>query len=486
MKRLFYIVLGVFLFLLTGFCFLCWKHYYLWPNSVFLFQLHHRWTAHLAMYTDRWTYQAGDTIQVYASTHQPGLMQMSLYPILNNRQVLRKDTVEVEYQSVPDEGVIYGMDWKVTAGVEIPIDIESGWYILEASSNGQSWRCSIFIEPKPEHVHRKIALLLSTNTWNAYNHWGGQSLYTKNYTFQVSFNRPQLLADPELPDKWEYHQLTYQSASKDRYVVACLNEVGLETDVYAMSDLEESGTSFYPYDVLIISTHAEYWTKNMLIHLNEFLEQGGSLLCLSGNTAAYVSHLDLQQRSLEVHKSEDNLWLHADSTGLRPFGSINYVTIFQQYAPYKVITDTSWVIKGTGLEKGDLFGTKSDTYDYTLMFGSVWENIRMIRRKGHWGAASGLEIDKVLDGSKLNWVPIAQGLNYKGNGRGEVYPEPIYESLYEWDGEGGADMGYYIHPEGGIVFNVNSLSFTGAIPYDRSIRQIMINVVNRMLSLPEE
>lgn len=253
-----------------------------------------------------------------------------------------------------------------------------------------------------------------------------------------------------------------------------------------MSDLEQGLEVLKDYDLWIISTHAEYWTEKMLVHLNQYLDQRGSLMSLSGNTAAYVSELHDDQRTLTVYKGEDNLWLHVDTVGFRPFGSINHLSIFQQYAPYEILQDTSWVLAGTGLEKGALIGKQSNTYDYTLMFGNPWENMKMLWRRGNMAAASGLEIDKVLEGEKVGWVPVARGLNYLGNGRGEIYPESPYQPGHSWDGAGGADLGYYIHPGGGIVFNVNSLSFTGSIPYDPHIRQMIINVAKKALTSPVE
>jgi len=45
----------------------------------------------------------------------------------------------------------------------------------------------------------------------------------------------------------------------------------------------------------------------------------------------------------------------------------------------------------------------------------------------------------------------------------------------------GPNLGYYLHPGGGIVFSVGSMAFTGALPYDPVLRQVVLNAIQRGL-----
>ncbi|MEO1588714.1 MAG: hypothetical protein AAFS00_15600, partial [Bacteroidota bacterium] len=67
-------------------------------------------------------------------------------------------------------------------------------------------------------------------------------------------------------------------------------------------------------------------------------------------------------------------------------------------------------------------------------------------------------------------------------GHGEVYPEKLPKS---WTAGHGADLGYYIHPGGGLVFSVGSMAFTGAIPHDPPIQKIIENVLRKTLEVGE-
>ncbi|GEM_PF-3292180 len=456
-------------------CYASFQFYYLFPNSTDLFRFRHKHFSHLEIHTDKWSFKPGDSLNVYISAKGISQVEIVLFDILHKDSLIHQPSVAVEFQEVHDSVSIAGTGWKPSLTLSIPPKAKSGWYVLAISAKDRQRATSIFITPL-DSIKKPIALLLSTNTWNAYNFWGGQSLYSLNKTHTVSFNRPQLLADPFLPNTYVNHQIFYQSAQRDRSVARFIDSLQLGLDAYPMEELQTSTSRLQHYPILIISTHSEYWTREMMAHLNEYLMQGGSLLCLSGNTAAYVSHLRQLNRKLTVYKKEENLWLHADTAHIKPFGTENNLSSFHTYAPYRILVDTSWVLAGTQLQKGDLIGKMSETYDYTYMFDNWLNNLLGLLNRGKMGAASGLEVDQINAFTPDNWISIARGLNPDHVGYGEVYPDK-----WQWDAKGGADMGYYIHPGGGLVFNVSSMAFTGAIPHDSMIRQILANLLDQIL-----
>jgi hypothetical protein len=403
---------------------------------------------------------------------------------VHKTQVFQAEKIQLCYQPLPDSASVRGCGWQISTQLATA-SLPSGWYIVEVAQGARSWRQSVFIAP--QRVQKRVAMLLCTHTWNAYNAWGGQSLYTKNYAHTVSFLRPQPLSDPFLPDNFTNQQYRYQSARQDRHLAALFAQQQIEYDAYDIGALENNIEQLKKYDIITISTHSEYWTKNMLRHLNEYLAQGGSLISLSGNTAAYISYLDTQNHTLSVYKSEANLWRTSDSlrmrTGqlpLKPFGTETAFEAFHTYAPYRVAADTSWVLANTGLKRGDTFGERSDCYDYTYANGATWAQLwrGLMRKNGFFGAASGMEVDKCYAGTPPNFVLLATGCNPAAQGHGEVFPE---KSPFAWDEKGGADMGYYPHSGGGIVFTAGSIAASGAIPYSKSLQMIVINVVHRAL-----
>ncbi|MEL6134131.1 MAG: N,N-dimethylformamidase beta subunit family domain-containing protein [Bacteroidota bacterium] len=461
---------------ITG-MFLSINFYFLSPtHSHLLFKWQHRWINHLEMHTDSWAYQAGEEIQVFVSNGRGEEVEVILFDI-HHRDTLYRGKHPAGFQAVEDSVAIHGTTWEKSFVVPVPAHIPTGWYVLQLSREDLITSTTLMVVPEEVPQHR-VAWFLSTNTWNAYNHWGGFSIYTPNPTSLISFRRPQLLADPYIPNTYANHQLYYQGANKDIFLAQLMDSLEIGVDVYPMEALHEGWPQLVHYTSLMISTHSEYWTREMLDNLNQYLDSGASLLNLAGNVAAYRTFLEIEHGQMRVYRKVSELWEEQDTMSIRPFGTQARFLGFHTYAPYQVLTDTSWVWEGTGLKKGALFGEESETYDYTYMYASIWENIWGLRNKGKMGAAAGLEIDKIYKDTPPHWVNLASGLNPYVEGHGEVYPEHLPQP---WTAGQGADMGYYKHEGGGLVFSVGSMSFTGAIPHDKSIRKIVENVLRKTL-----
>jgi len=445
----------------------------LFPLSPQLFSIKHAFSSQLAFFTDRYSYVAGEEVQVFISQAPSQKVIVQLEDLYREGTFFSQEIVAYP-QSLQDSAAINGVNWEALT-FRIPDSLAPGWYLLSVSNGEEEKRSSLFIQPQEKQVKKRIAWFLSTNTWNAYNPWGGFSLYSKAYTHTVSFRRPQPLSDPYLPATLEHHQLYFHAATKDLYLARLLDSAGREYDVYDMMALDQHDPRLEEYEVFIFSTHCEYWTEPMLQHLNQLLGKGKSVMMLAGNVAAYRSYLSPESQQLTVYKSPEELWPVVDTAGLRPFGTEVYLMGYHTYAPYEVVADTSWLLAGTDLQKGSLFGKESDAYDYTYMYGSPLDQLKGLLNRDRMGAASGLEIDKAYSHTPDNWIRVARGLNPNLQGQGQVWPT----DEIEWDGKGGADMGYYLHPGGGMVFSSSSMSFTGAIPYDPAIRQIILNFLKK-------
>src|SRR5207237_2278364 len=106
-------------------------------------------------------------------------------------------------------------------------------------------------------------------------------------------------------------------------------------------------------------------------------------------------------------------------------------------APYEVTDADHWVFAGTGLQRGDRFGT------------------RTLHERCPDGA-SGHETDKISPSSPKNIVLLARGQN----------PD-----------EGGAHMTYFETPSGGAVFAAGSIIYPTALLCDPLTSVITANVL---------
>lgn len=339
-----------------------------------------------------------------------------------------------------------GADWNPSFGFQIPIDWESGMYSarLITHTDPKAEFFSTFVvkgSGNTEMEPTEIAILASTNTWQAYNPWGGASLYVYdiddglplNYSSKVNIHRPNPAASP----KNEVGHL----AGAELHVLRWLEQNEHRFHLFADWDLHQNPEKLKAYPVWIISTHSEYWSERMYLALESHLDNGGHLLYLSGNGLYWKAVI--RENVIEVRKdhsihvldgTEGGLWSFLGKPASKVLG-VSYPMPdldFDTYAPFKVINADHWLFNGTGLKNGDLIGA------YGLN-----------------RAASGLEMDKMDRYSPETAIKLAHGMNKYG----------------------GADMVYYKHPSGGNVFSASSITFGGSLPVDENLEIIVNNML---------
>jgi hypothetical protein len=131
-------------------------------------------------------------------------------------------------------------------------------------------------------------------------------------------------------------------------------------------------------------------------------------------------------------------------------------------APYQVQAGMAghFLLADTGLGAGGTFGSAT-----LSSFG---------------GGASGWETDTAT-GAGATGIPTGCDMDTSG-----TYPVPAYPPLPAGftllakgmnAGGVGGEMTYYPHAGGGLVFSVGSLNFSGSLPIDEPIQQIVRNVL---------
>src|SRR5581483_5579066 len=93
---------------------------------------------------------------------------------------------------------LFHAPWTVTDTVEIPPDAISGYYeakleIVGGAHAGAVGSIPVIVRQSPGAVPSAVLVQVPVNTWEAYNPWGGKSLYqfnTARHALEVSFDRP--------------------------------------------------------------------------------------------------------------------------------------------------------------------------------------------------------------------------------------------------------------------------------------------------------
>jgi len=346
----------------------------------------------------------------------------------------------------------------------------------------------------PAQPQAKIAVMASTNTWNAYNNYGGRSNYihpaglpeyplvnarqeldryhdaTPFATWRwndeqflpLSFDRPELhnhlFDDPEVTDPVQ-GRVQCGVAPAEWRLLGWLEREGFDYDLYAEAQLHDGTLNLDAYRVLILSIHPEYWTREMYVAVKRWVfERGGRLMYLAGNglncevtfTADGVmrclSHLESLHGEMGGYNEDrtvqyDSRMHRTLESEAKLLGVVCTETGLMTAAPYRVIDASHWVFTGTGLRNGDLFGEKT-----------LHERVP--------GGASGHETDKRSTSSPANTVLLAKGTNADNGGAEIICHEP---------GKGGA------------VFSVGSITWISALFPDESVARITRNVLMRFL-----
>jgi hypothetical protein len=223
----------------------------------------------------------------------------------------------------PPDASEHGCGWPVAADLAVDPSWRSGYYevLLTVDVDGKRRQsCAFFVvRPDPATTQATVLWTLGTNTWHAYNDFGGRNLYTG--ATQSSMLRPMAPGYLRKPDGagqrvTSLHPPDHQSASHVGYLrtnhlspyggsagwpnwellfARWIEREGYEVDIVTNADLEEHPELLgpdSPYGLYVSIGHDEYWSGPMRDTVEGFIGRGGNALFLSGNTAFWQVRLE--------------------------------------------------------------------------------------------------------------------------------------------------------------------------------------------------
>jgi hypothetical protein len=173
--------------------------------------------------------------------------------------------------------------WPVTDTLTVGPSWVSGYYLirvllLDGPSRGTSATTYLIVRStKPSAMLVQVPV----DTWQAYNSWGGRSLYDLpglgRRDDHVSFDRPYAWNGPggQGPLGWEIPFV--------RFVERTGYDVSYQSDVYTDAHPE----SLLTHKLVAVAGHSEYWTKNMRDAFDAARDQGRINLAFMGANDAY-------------------------------------------------------------------------------------------------------------------------------------------------------------------------------------------------------
>jgi hypothetical protein len=364
--------------------------------------------------------RAGEVVQVCASTTSERFdVEVHRWGATRELVWTARDVVGRE-QPTPADADAAGCGWEPLVQIPTERAWRSGFYLVTLTAQDAPEDRAVgytgFVVRAT--TPGRALFVLATNTWNAYNNWGGRSLYTGGK--EVSFQRPWgrgMLVRPEVdredrkspprrpgeqPDvdgdlyqtfRYEHGFPGYLGSAGwftyERRFAEWADRADLKLDYAISSDLEQVAGITDGYRLVIGAGHDEYWSAAGRETIERFVAGGGNYASFSGNTMFWRVRLERGGTSMVCHKytahatdpvvTEDptamtGMW--ADPVvGRTERGLLGAASMYGLYARFGQATPRGvpgfvvyrpdhWLLDGTGLRYGDVLGADDGVVGY--------------------------------------------------------------------------------------------------------------------------
>ncbi len=266
-------------------------------------------------YANRHSVDTGESFKIILTTG-PGLDKVEGQVVISRigvhdegerKEVWRSEKLVVERLDVQATSAALGADW-APAIDWVPTDgWATGYYAIDfaLSDNDIDYEVAYIIVTNPNRSG-DVLVELGTNTYNAYNAWGGYSLYESAFAGEraqiLSFDRP---ASPAFYDYDYYLVMWLEALARKR---------GFTIDYASNFDVHRDRSFTDKPKLYISGTHNEYWSKEQFdaVH-HRIFKLGKPAIFFGANTAYWqVRYADMAKfkedwgRQLVCYKSPDD------------------------------------------------------------------------------------------------------------------------------------------------------------------------------------
>jgi hypothetical protein len=496
-------------------------------------------------YADPLSYQPGEEVKIHCSARTKSY-SVEITRVGQSRQVVwRREGIAGEAHPTPTDAYAKGCGWPVAFSFTIPESWQSGFYEVLLRGDGVQGEEAVghaFFVVRSANPGRdsSILLVLSTNTYNAYNRWGGHCLYTG--ATQVSFARPlergYVYRPPAVydgraasvePEPDPTHQRVQEYLRQHKYplwiisagwpswelrFVRWAESNGYRVDMAINADLEFHPEILDNYQLMVSMGHDEYWSWIMRDSVDNFVNGGGNVAFFSGNCCCWQVRYEDEGRTMvsfkEKARTQDpvmgtdrqhllsGLW--SDPILQRPenlttglsFSRGGYVrmgeAVPRSSGAYTVYRPEHWAFANTNLRYGDLLGLGSfvvayevDGCEFTLHQGlPVPTHADGTPETFTILGASPARIisitETVCEAPPALWASLDPPGDLEGIAIG-IFGDASPENVAKI-AHGNAVMGSFTR--GGTVFNVGSTDWAYGLDDNTLIQQVTRNVLDRL------
>ena len=324
----------------------------------------------------------GDALRIYVNTTDPtyalSVFRMGWYDGLGARRILGPVQRTGTRQVIPQPNAVTGLvecDWIDPYVITIPHDWVSGVYLVKLTANAAQKEKFVLFVVRDDTRRSNHNFQLTVTTSQAYNNWGGKSLYPSNSTGEpadkVSFSRPYTdgSGTGNFLWRWEYNMVRF------------LEREGYDVTYTTNIDTHRDPAGLLRHSSFLSIGHDEYWSHEMRANVEAAIAAGVNMGFFSGNNCYWqirfephsitgeplrtmVSYkedaLTRDPFAVDNTRANDGLvttrWRDAPvSRSEAAFLGVEYVynPIDSDVVIHDVTTEP-WVFEGTGLQKGSV------------------------------------------------------------------------------------------------------------------------------------
>ncbi len=178
-------------------------------------------------------------------------------------------------------GLVDCGNWAESASWAVPSTAVSGIYFAKLIRTDKSSEGSLVVfVVRNDESHSNLVFQTADTTWEAYNRYGGNSLYVggpgtdPERAYKVSYNRP-LTTRGTTPEDAPF--------AAEYPMVRWLERNGYDTSYISGVDVAKSASPILQHKVFLSVGHDEYWSASQREHVEEAREAGVNLAFFSGN-----------------------------------------------------------------------------------------------------------------------------------------------------------------------------------------------------------
>ncbi|MEA2128924.1 MAG: hypothetical protein QOJ85_1815, partial [Solirubrobacteraceae bacterium] len=387
-------------------------------------------------------------------------------------------------QTFADSGLIDCGNWSVSRTWTVPSTAVSGVYIAHLVRNDTGGDSQITFVVRDDSSRADVMVQTSDATWEAYNAYGGNSLYActvacppgnpKAYkaAFKVSYNRPFTTAD---------NSSTSWFKNAEYAMIRFLERMGYDATYASQVDTESSPALIRNHKIFISSGHDEYWSKNQRDNVTAARDAGVNLGFFSGNEVFWKTRYENANRTLVSYKDT-----HFDAAT----DPVEWTGTWQDP---RVASDTVPQNNLTGQQ----FIVNEGTSD--IMVPAQYKNLRMWRNTGVTSLAAGQSLR--LGSSTLGYEWDEDPDNgYRPPGQFRLSSTTVtglqtfldYGSTVQNGNTATHNLTTYRAPGGGLVFGAGTVQWSWGlddanplrIAPDRNMQQATVNLFADMSAQP--